>query len=203
MKDLCLLVADSNMSQALDAALVRHESFGIHPITFDIRVHPGRDGGMRTSGANVLSLLKRQFSHGLLILDFEGCGTNLDTALDLESEINNQLFSNWKDNAKAIVIEPEFDIWMWGSDNALREIIGWPLGSSLRDWLRDNNFQFLPNDKPARPKEALERILIELKQPRSSALYRMIASRISLPRCTDSAFIRLRETLTSWFPISI
>lgn len=35
---------------------------------------------------------------------------------------------------------------------------------------------------------------------RSSALYEQIASRISLKRCHDTAFVRLRSQLQKWFP---
>lgn len=199
MKDLCLLVADLNMSQALEAALQRYESLNIRSVEFDIKVHPERDGGMRTTGPQLLSLQKRQYTHGLIILDYEGSGTQFDTAVALEEDLDRQLEEHWQSNAKAIVIEPELDIWMWGSDNALRDILGWSIQTSLREWLHTQNFNFQQNGKPERPKEALERILLELKRPRSSAIYRDIAKKISLQRCEDNAFIRLRNTLVSWF----
>ena len=200
MKDLFLLVADSNMAQAIEAALIRHTAMGIRPISFDIKVHPERDGGMRTTGSQLLALQIRQYTHGLMVLDYEGSGTPFSTATDLENDLNNILYKHWQSNAKAIAIEPELDIWVWGSDYALRDVLGWSLTITLREWLRQKNFRFLPNDKPERPKEALEKVLLELKRPRSSALYKEIGSRISLQKCVDSAFIRLRQTLVSWFP---
>jgi hypothetical protein len=201
MKDLCLLVADSNMQQVMEAALLRPESLGIRPITFNLIVHPQRDGGVRTSGSKLLGLQRSQFMHGLMMLDFEGCGTQFDNAIDLETDLDKQLILQWNSNAKAITIEPELDIWMWGSDNALRETLGWPIDDPLREWLRRRGFEFSSNDKPVRPKEAMEKILIEIKMPRSSAIYRKIASKISLRRCSDPAFMRLRDTLVSWFPV--
>ena len=41
MKDLVLLVADKNAEYALKGALEQTARLGIHPITFEIRVHPG------------------------------------------------------------------------------------------------------------------------------------------------------------------
>jgi hypothetical protein len=201
MKDLGILVADLSMEKVLEAALFRHKALGIRPITFDIKVHPQRDGGIRTTGSQLLSLQSRQYMYGLLVLDFEGSGSHQTDALSLENELDVRLNLLWQSNAKAIVIEPELDVWMWGADNVLQQILGWPSGVSLRDWLRTKEISFLPNGKPERPKEAIEKIMFELKKPRSSALYYKIASKISFRRCTDSAFLRLRNTLVKWFPV--
>ena len=37
--------------------------------------------------------------------------------------------------------------------------------------------------------------------PRSSAIYKNIASSVSVLRCEDSAFQMLLETLREWFPV--
>jgi hypothetical protein len=71
----------------------------------------------------------------------------------------------------------------------------------VRTWLREQAFEFDANEKPVRPKEALEAALSVPNQPRSSALYKQIASSISLARCRDKAFMRLKHQLQSWFPI--
>jgi hypothetical protein len=69
----------------------------------------------------------------------------------------------------------------------------------VREWLRERGFTFEANEKPTRPKEALEAALRSPGLPRSSALYQTIAERISLRRCGDEAFIRLRKQLLEWF----
>jgi hypothetical protein len=202
MKDLVLLVADKNAQYALTGALQRSEALGIRPIEFDFRVHPGRDGGARKSGTEVLALERRRFQHALLVFDFEGSGTDLPDAPALEAQLDDRLRARWGGAAKAIVIEPELEIWVWGSDNAVAESIEWPAGKPLRKWLREHGFELQPSEKPTRPKEALEAALRVPGLPRSSALYRRIAEKISLQRCTDSAFIRLRNQLAMWFPKS-
>src|SRR5690606_36957625 len=103
--------------------------------------------------------------------------------------------------SKAIVIDPECDLWLWGSDNALSVVLGWERELGIRPWLREKGFLFSENQKPGRPKEAFEAVLRELRKPRSSAFYRKITSSISLERCVDPAFVRLRETLRTWFPL--
>lgn len=200
MKDLAIIVADSNMEQTVKAALLRPKSLGIRPITFDISTHPQRDSGMRVTGPQMLALQHRQYNYGLIILDFVGSGSQCPNSIALERELDERIVSYWESRAKAIVIDPELDIWMWGSDNALKQIFGWPSEMHLRDWLQMKGVQFLPDRKPEQPKEAIEKIMFELKRPRSSALYYEIASKISLHRCTDCAFLRLRETLQKWFP---
>jgi hypothetical protein len=199
MKDLVLLVADKNAHSALKGALGRSEALGIRPIECEFRVHPGRDGGTRRTGPEMLALERRRFKHALLVLDFEGCGTGLPNAAALEAELDGRLATHWKQAAKSIVIEPELDVWVWGADNAVEAIIEWPAGKSVREWLREQGFTFAANDKPTRPKEALEAALRIPALPRSSALYQTIAEKISLRRCGDEAFIRLRKQLIEWF----
>jgi hypothetical protein len=201
MKDLVLLVADKNTQFALNAALKRPDALGIQKqkLEFEFRVHPGRDGGVRKTGTDILAFERHRFSHALLVMDFEGSGS-AENALVLESQLDSRLQVDWQDRAKAIVIEPEVDVWMWGSDHAIRDVVGWPHQDTIRSWLARLGFEFQSNQKPLRPKECLEAILKEANQPRSSALYEQIASKISLRRCTDSAFQRLRQQLIHWFP---
>jgi hypothetical protein len=199
MKDLVLLVADKNAHFALKGALGRPEALGIRPIEFEFRVHPGRDGGTRGTGPEMLALERRRFKHALLVLDFEGCGTDLPNATALEAQLDGRLSTHWKEAAKSIVIEPELDVWVWGADNAVEAVIEWRAGKSVREWLREQGFAFEANEKPTRPKEALEAALRIPGLPRSSALYQTIAEKISLRRCGDEAFIRLRKQLLEWF----
>src|SRR5258707_585246 len=119
MKDLVLLVADKNAQFALKGALGRPDALEIRPIEFEFRVHPGRDGGARKSGPELLALERRRFEHALLVLDFEGSGTELPNAKDLEAQLDARLSGRWKEAAKSIVIEPELDVWIWGADNAI------------------------------------------------------------------------------------
>ena len=78
MQDLVVLVADKNMQFALQGALARPQALGVRPFTFAFRSHMGRDGGVRTTGADVLALETTRFRHALMVLDFEGCGQERD-----------------------------------------------------------------------------------------------------------------------------
>jgi hypothetical protein len=199
LKDLVVLVAGKNELYAFKGALKRPEALGIRSISVEFLVHPNRDGGVRKTGVAMLALKRRQFSHALLVLDYEGCGSEL-TPKVLESDLDEQLKPRWNDRAKAIVIEPEVDVWMWGSDNAVQQVIGWASPPAVREWLKQRGFELNRDGKPLRPKEAMDAVTKESDQPRSSALYEEIAGKISLQRCTDAAFQRLRHQLILWFP---
>ncbi len=171
VKDLIVLVADKNMEYTIRAGLGRPESLGVRPITFEILQHVQRDGGVRSTGAKVVRLRRRVYSHALMVLDYEGSGAQ-------ES--------------------PE--AWVWGSDNALKPALAWPHEMSIREWVSTAGFTVSSEGKPDRPKEAFEAVLRECQVPRSSAVYASIAGRISISRCTDPALKRLRSCLQRWSP---
>ena len=200
MQDLVVLVADKNMQFALQGALARPQALGVRPFTFEFRSHMGRDGGVRTTGADVLAREATRFRHALMLLDFEGCGQEEDAPLVIEAQLDQKLQMVWNASAKAIVISPEVDAWLWGNDAVLRDALHWPQDGSIRDWLRGKGFAFNADEKPVRPKEALDAMRSVHKQPRSSAMYEKVTKRISLQNCTDAAFIRLRAQLQAWFP---
>ncbi len=199
MNDLVVLVADKEMQYALRGALNRREALGIRKIRHDSFVHSGHDGGVRRTGPELLRMKRRTATHALLLLDYEGSGSSVGAA-ELEAELDHRLTSDWGDAAKAIVIEPELEAWVWGADNAMHAVLGWDKAESAREWLRQRGFQFSTTGKPARPKEAFSALLREATLPRSAAVFEEIASRISLQRCHDAAFGRLRQQLVCWFP---
>jgi hypothetical protein len=203
MKDLVLLVADKNMQYALQGALQRPSALNTAAFKFEFRVHAGRDGGVRSSGAEVLRSERRRFHHALMVLDFEGCGAGGSaTAASVEANLDAQLRLVWESDAKAIVIKPELEAWVWGGDNAMQQALSWPLSQPIRDWLSQQGFAVGENGKPERPKEAFEALVPVHRLPRSSTLYKDITDQISLANCKDAAFLQLRETLRSWFPPS-
>jgi hypothetical protein len=70
----------------------------------------------------------------------------------------------------------------------------------LRQWLTAQGYLQEKEVKPQRPKEAMEKALRLAGKKRSSAIYARLARKVSLSRCVDPAFVKLRETLQSWFP---
>lgn len=198
MRDLVVLVPDKNTEYVIRGGLGRAESLGIRPVDFQIIVDPGRDGGVRRRGSQILAIQRREFAHAVLMFDYDGSGAD-DPPAELEKLLDRGLSDSWGTHAKAIVIEPEIDIWMWGAETHIKEVVDWPSPQGIRDWLQSQAFHFNEQGKPERPKEALQAVFRQAQIPRSSAHYQALARRLSVARCQDAAFLRLRDALVGWF----
>lgn len=198
VKDLIVLVADKNMEYTIRAGLERSKSLGIRAVTFEVLQHVQRDGGVRSTGPELIRLRRRSYSHALVVLDHEGSGAK-ESPEELEARLDNELRPVWGTDAKAIAIVPELEAWVWGSDNALKPALAWPHEMSIRAWVSAAGFTVSDEGKPDPPKDAFEAVLQECQVPRSSALYAEVAGRISIRACTDAALIRLRDQLRVWF----
>ena len=199
MQDLVLLVADKNAQFAISGALHRPQAMGIRSIEFVFLVHPGRDGGTRETGPDILKLEASRFRHAIPVLDLEGSGSECSEAVSLEQQLDKRLTATWQGRAKSIVITQESDIWLWGSDNAMQQVLRWTDSMPIRAWLQEKGFEFTSEGKPTRPKEAFEEVVRKCQLPRSSSLYSEITGKLSLSRCTDSAYQRLSAKLKEWF----
>lgn len=199
VRDLVCVVPDKNTEFTVRGGLRRPAAMGIRPIDFEIIVDPGRDGGVRRRGVQLLQFQRRRFAHALLMFDSEGSGS-VEPAETLEQALDAALADAWGDRAKAIVVEPELDVWMWGAETHIRTAARWQTPPGILDWLADEQYVFdAATGKPTRPKEALEAVFRHTGTPRSSAHYAQIASTISFPKCRDAAFRRLRDALLRWF----
>jgi len=201
--DLLVLVADADMQATLQGVLSRCPALGIREPTSDIRRHPQRDSGCRAAGVEYLRPFMNQYEHALLLLDREGCGQEGRPADDIERELKEDLASSgWKDRASVIVLVPELEVWIWSDSPQVDEVLGWSGRTpSLRGWLENQGFWPTGQQKPNRPKEALERVLRDVQKPRSSAIYYELARRVGFQRCADPAFKKLTTTLQTWFSL--
>jgi hypothetical protein len=137
-----------------------------------------------------------------VIFDREGCGNERESREKLEVEVEDRLRQNgWNDRARAVVIDPELESWVWSDSPEVEAALGWRGRSpELRSWLIGSGFLHEGATKPERPKEAVEAALRVVRKPRSSAIYQELAGSVSLRRCSDAAFAKLRLTLQEWFP---
>ncbi len=199
--NLLILVADRNMEAALQGILTRRKSLGIRQIDADIRRHPRQDGGCCREGVEYLSAFARSYTHALLLFDREGSGREEDSAEDLERELEGKLkTAGWNDRAGVIVLDPELEIWVWSDSPHVDDQLGWAGRKlDLRTWLRKQQLLKPRQQKPDRPKEALEAALQVVRLPRSSAIYKALAQKVSLARCSDRAFLKLKTILQAWF----
>ena len=201
-KDLVVLAADSNIEQALIGLFTRPEALGIRPIDVNISVHPQRDPGCATRGVDFLSNLSELYLHGLLIFDREGSGREQKQPQEMQKELNRELKdSAWGKRARAIVLNPELEAWVWSDSPHVDDVAGWKnRRPPLRRWLISQGYLQEGATKPERPKEALQAALRTVRKPRSASLYRQLAEKVSLRRCNDPSFLELKRVLIAWFP---
>jgi len=199
-RDLVVLVADKNIEFALRGLLSRPQALGIRLPDYTLYVHPERDPGCLRKAAPFLRPYACCFRYALVVLDREGCGRQERTRAELETEIEAGLAgAGWENRAAAVVLDPELEAWIWSDSPEVDRVLGWAELPPLRTWLRSQGFTFSAH-KPDRPKEAVEAALRFVRRPRSSAIFRELAERVSLERCRDPAFAKLRQCLGNWFP---
>ena len=200
--DLVLLVADKNMQFAVEGLLRRPERLGIRLIVFVVHVHPHRDPGCFLAAHKFLEPMVRQYAHALVVFDRMGCGREKRSRSVLENSVQKRLSrAGWKDRARAIVIDPELEQWVWIDSPEVPECLGWAgRQPDLHAWLTTNGLWAENAMKPSDPKIAVQRALEKVRRPRSSSIYRKMAERVDFGSCSDAAFHKLRITLQEWFP---
>ena len=202
MKDLVVLAADKNIEYALKGLFARPEALGIQPIEVDIFIEPEHDPACALRGVGFLANFAGEYKHGLLISDHEGSGKEDVQTQNLQESLNIEFEgTSWGEGrAKAIVLSPELETWVWSKSPNVDEIIGWKNRQpGLRHWLVQRGWLKSGEIKPVRPKEAFVAALREARLPRSSSIYRQLATKVSLERCTDETFWEFRNIIRNWF----
>lgn len=199
--DLVILAAGKNESEVVRTVVERrHESLGIRPVRYSVLNHPRRDPGCLREAPQILKTYLSRAARALVVFDWEGSGREEQTASELEDEVTSMLeLDGWTDRCAVVVIAPELEVWLWTNSPHVSRTFGWGNDyAALVAALQSRGFQF-DRGKPNRPKEAVEVCLREKRIQRSSALYAEIAAKVSLSKCVDRSFEKLRETLVVWF----
>ncbi len=201
--DLAVLTADKNMKFALEGLLSRPQALAVRPISAVYYIHPESDPGCLLHADAFLRPFAKRFAHAIVMFDREGCGQEETPRNELEKQVTTMLSrSGWADRATVIVIDPELENWVFSDSPEVDAALGWRGNDPpLRKWLENKTYLLAGQIKPARPKEAMEEALRYIRMPRSSSIYGRIARRVSVGRCTDDAFQKLKTTLQEWFPL--
>lgn len=113
---------------------------------------------------------------------------------------SNLVKSGWQqENILEIAIAPELEAWVLQDNPNVAQALRFRQGS-LKDWLVQRGL-WDAGMKPNDPKKAIEKMLKYTRTPRSSAICKQIASKISVKFCQDRAFCLLRDKLQQWFPV--
>ena len=201
-KDLVILVSDKNMQFGIEALLKRHKDLGIRQITAVVRVHPERDPGCCGRSQAFLQGSIKDFAHALVMFDRHGCGQEGRSRETIEKTVTSRLDqSGWKDRARAIVIDPELEQWVWSDSPVVPDCLGQACElSALKARLQRQRLWPDDQPKPPQPKELVERCLEEAGKRRSSVIYKRLAEGIDFRGCEDPSFLKFRDTLREWFP---
>lgn len=198
--DLVCLVADRNQEAAIEGLLGRSPALGIRPIDLAVVVHPRRDPGCFHEAADLLRSY-RASDHAVVLLDASWDGTPSRDPEKLEKLLEDSLtragLGEW---ARALVIDPELESWVFSESPHVATELGWrgaPI--HLRDALEGEGLWPHGKSKPPDPKSAMEWALWQARRPRSSSIYRSLAERVSLKKCHDRSFLKLRALLREWF----
>lgn len=206
MKDLFVLVADKDSEQTLLALFQRWDSlrqFNISPFTYDVRVHPKKDGGCRTKSTDLMRSVIRSYRYGIVLFDHEGSGAEEEPAGAVANGVRNELERNgWVDRVSVLLHEPELENWVWTDHDHMARTAGWQNKQELYGYITSTGWSLRENNKPVRPKESFEAALRTKRVQWSSALFAEIAEGAPLGRCVDPTFKALMEQLAMWFPLS-
>jgi hypothetical protein len=200
-KDLVVLAADKNAQHAVRGLLARPQALGIRRIEGDWYTHPEKDPGVLHRAHVFLRPFTKSHAHALVILDRSGSGQEQHDRATLESQIEQSMQgAGWDDRAAAIVLDPELEIWVWSDSPHVDDALGWSgRDPTLRQWLQTMHFMQPGAQKPSQPKEAMEKALRVARKPRSSAIYEQLAMTVSVDRCQDPSFLKLKGALRRWF----
>lgn len=204
-KDLVVLVADKHMQSALSRLLrSRTAAMQMRDVASDVFAHPQHDPACAREGVSFLARFAASYKHGLLVFDHEGSGKERTPPAVLQHELDEDFAqSAWGDRAKAIVVDPELEAWVWSRSPHVAAAVGWTGQSPrLRDWLVSEGWLRPGATKPERPKEALDAALRRTRLPHSAALFDQLAGSVSVERCQDRSFRDLKATLRKWFPMT-
>ena len=125
MKDLVILVADKDLEHAMKGLLARPEALGIRAVEADIFVEPQHDPACARYGVEFISNFSRHYHHGLLMFDHKGSGMETTDPRALQNSLNERLaHSAWGARAKAIVLAPELEVWVWNDSPHIDEVAG-------------------------------------------------------------------------------
>ena len=201
MIDLVCLLADKSIEAAIDAVLRRPEALGIRAISFETVVHPRRDPGCYHEAEELLGGFTARASHALVVLDREWNGAPASTGSELEQRLEDSLRSlGPEDWARAVVIDPELEVWVFSNSPHVAAELGWPTSmADLRVILEQVGLWESGHSKPQDPKAAMDWALRRAKRPRSSSTFRALAAKVGFRRCQDRSFLRLVELLQGWF----
>lgn len=211
MRPLLFFTADQNMAFALQGFFGRDHwhlaipcaffEFDPRPNDGDIKVAMGQnDSGLYTRAGELLRPFRPMFERVVILVDEEWSGSPGASMIQDRLKEHIELAGWSEENGLGLVLQPELDVWLWSGSPGTARAMRWDSVDELYAALRKVGYMQEDQTKPTRPKEAAEWALRQKRRPRSSIVYREVASAVSIGRCQDPALKQLRQKLCDWFP---
>jgi hypothetical protein len=139
-------------------------------------------------------------AHALVVFDRHGSGRDGEDREAIEHIIEDALRrSGWGDRAAVIVLDPELEIWVWSDSPHVYSALGWTNRNDLDEFLLQEGWIKTGQVKPIQPKEAMRAALKRSQTAISARTFEQLAENVSINRCADPAFTKLKAVLRSWF----
>ncbi len=157
-----------------------------------------------TRGAEIVRTVSRHYGRFLLVWDYEGSAQQARGVAPSRAQgiVQSQLNTlGMRDRAKAVVIAPELEIWLWSDLDAVAKALGQPRTQidSLLNALAQKE-RLTPD---AQPKETLKRLASLCNDRADSSLYERITKQAKLDAWLREhwSFKSLVRALRRWFPL--
>jgi hypothetical protein len=120
MKDLLVILAGKNDEAVIRSVLSRHQDIGIHHLIFEIN-RLGSDSKVVGYGPTLALAEKNRYRYFLCIWDHQGSGREKRMKPNqvqgiVQKSLNGKTL---KGRSKALVIDPELEIWLWQDKEAI------------------------------------------------------------------------------------
>lgn len=198
-RDLVVVVPDDPIRLSVAGILARADALGTTKIAADFRLEPGRDPGCYRRGHLLIQSEAQRYRHALIVFDQAWDGTPGGPPEGIEQEVEARLRPHWGDRARCVVIAPEVEAWVFSTSPHVAGVLGWPSKEALRAFLLQRGLWTEGHAKPKDPKAAMLQALRQQQVKPSAALFGELAQRVSLERCVDRSFLRLRDSIKEWF----
>jgi hypothetical protein len=199
-QDLVIVVSDKDIEQSMVGLLGRPEALGTRPVEYRLLVHPQRDPGCYQTGDQLVAPYADTWQHALIVFDRAWEGAPSHDAGALAHHVEEKLRPAWGDRGRCLVIDPEVESWIWSDSPHVVTILGWEgRVPDLRTWLDQEGLWPVGQAKPTDPKVTFERAMAVVKLPPAAGIFRNLAEKVTLQRCSDPSFRALVNVLRSWF----
>jgi hypothetical protein len=203
MKDLLVVLEGRDDKEVMRAVLNRPNDLGIRTITFEL---DRRSRAVPTQEPDLARDQRKEFQFAICLWDHVGSPYENERPAQAQGKVQARLNQNTlRDCSKALVIDPELEIWLWQDQAAIATVLE-VNAPQLIEWLDDWQKGYFPDKNIGAlieqfPKEALEAVFQRAKEKPSAALYRRIASEANLGLWSQaSSFQQMRRALRKWFP---